>query len=136
MTEQIRTGGIHHATLTVADVHRSASFYTGHLGFQTVVEFDGKVALSNGSLLLVVAPAPDPARAIPGDCFDENRIGLDHISFSVAGRDDLENAARVLDEAGVERGEIKDLGPAFGIYVMAMRDPDNIQIELTAPHDS
>jgi len=136
MAEQIRTGGVHHATLTVSDVQRSAEFYKTYLGFQMVVAFEGKIALSNGSLLLVVAPAPDPTQATPDDRFNENRIGLDHISFSVASRDELEAAARLLDDAGVERGEIKDLGPAFGIYVMALRDPDNIQLELTAPHSS
>lgn len=136
MAVQIETGGVHHLTLTVSDVRRSADFYTGNLGFQTVVEFDSKIALSNSSLLLVLAPPPDPAQAINGDRFNENRIGLDHVSFSVGSRDDLEAAAGLLDDAGVERGEIRDLGPAFGIYVMALRDPDNIQLELTAPHQS
>lgn len=136
MAVQIETGGVHHLTLTVSDVHRSADFYTGNLGFQTVVEFDSKIALSNSSLLLILAPPPDPAQAINGDRFNENRIGLDHVSFSVGSRDDLEAAAGLLDDAGVKRGEIRDLGPAFGIYVMALRDPDNIQLELTAPHES
>lgn len=31
-------------------------------------------------------------------------------------------------------GEVRDLGAGFGIYVMALRAPDNIQIELTAPY--
>lgn len=136
MAVQIETGGVHHLTLTVSDVRRSAEFYTGNLGFRQVVEFDSKIALSNGSLLLVLAPPPDPAQAINDDRFNENRIGLDHVSFSVGSRDDLEAGARLLDGAGVERGEIRDLGPAFGIYVMALRDPDNIQLELTAPHEN
>lgn len=42
--------------------------------------------------------------------------------------------AAYLDGQGVVRGEIKDLGPGFAIYVMAVRDPDNIQLELTAPY--
>lgn len=28
----------------------------------------------------------------------------------------------------------KDLGPGLGIYVLAFRDPDNVQLELTAPY--
>ena len=136
MTEQIKTGGVHHVTLTVSDVNRSADFYNAQLGFQTVVAFDSKIALSNGSLLLVLAPPSDPAQATTHDRFNENRIGLDHMSFSVGDRTELEKAAHRLDAADVERGEIRDLGPAFGIYVMAMRDPDNIQIELTAPHEN
>ena len=36
--------------------------------------------------------------------------------------------------AKVSHGEVRDLGPDLGIYVLAFRDPDNIQIELTAPY--
>jgi hypothetical protein len=32
----------------------------------------------------------------------------------------------------VPHGEITDLGDAFGMYILAFRDPDNIQLELTA----
>jgi glyoxylase I family protein len=36
------------------------------------------------------------------------------------------------DQQGITHGEIKTLA-GFGIYVLPFRDPDNIQIELTAP---
>ncbi len=92
------------------------------------------VFLSNGSVGLGLGPHPDPANAAPGDRFDENRVGLDHLSFGVGSRDELEQAARVLDERGVPRGEMKDLGAAFGLYILAFRDPDNVQLELSAPY--
>ena len=38
----------------------------------------------------------------------------------------------VLDEHHVSHGEIVDLA-ALAIYVLMFRDPDSIQIELTAP---
>ena len=41
---------------------------------------------------------------------------------------------QLFDAEGISHGEIKDLGPGLGIYVLAFRDPDNIQLELTAPH--
>lgn len=126
----IATGTMHHLCLTVGDVGRAREFYTELLGFQVVMEFGPKVLLSNGSLVLALAPAPD--RPLAGDRFDENRIGLDHLSLGVASRADLDRAAQLLDERGVSRGEIKDLGP-LGIAVLAFRDPDNIQLELTAP---
>jgi glyoxylase I family protein len=134
MSQQVNTGAVHHVTLTVSDVKRSTAFYTNLLGFQVAVEFEPRIALSNGTLLLVLTPPPDPAQAIPGDRFDENRIGLDHISLAVKDLAELQAAAALLDENGVTRGEIKDLGPGFGINVMAVRDPDNIQLELTAPY--
>lgn len=135
MSRIISTGAAHHVTLTVSDIKRSTEFYTRYLGFQVAVEFDPRIALSNGSLLLVLTPPPDPAKAIPGDQFDENRIGLDHFSLAVADLTELEAAAVLLDKDGITRGEIKDLGPGFGIHVMAVRDPDNIQLELTAPYN-
>ncbi|MGH7266760.1 MAG: hypothetical protein ACREMB_18205 [Candidatus Rokuibacteriota bacterium] len=52
----------------------------------------------------------------------------------MASRENLEDAVRVLDADGVPHGEIKDLGAEFALYVVAFRDPDNVQLELTAPY--
>lgn len=134
MKNQIATGGIHHLRLTVTDVERAREFYTGVLGFQVAMELPSGVVLSNGSVMVGLGPAPDPDRAISGDRFDENRVGLDHLSFSVGSRDELEQAVRIFDERGIPHGEITDLGPDFGIYILAFRDPDNTQLELTAPY--
>ena len=79
-------------------------------------------------------PAARPKRAPRGDSFDENRVGLDHLSFSVASRADLERAARLFDEHGVTHGEIEDTGPGMRLYMLSFRDPDNTQLELTAPY--
>jgi catechol 2,3-dioxygenase-like lactoylglutathione lyase family enzyme len=132
MADQISTQNIHHITLTVSDVARSVEFYTSLFNFQQAAEFGSRVLLSNNSFALVLTPAPDAAQAIPNDRFNENRIGLDHVSLNVASMADMEAAVQKLDAHGVEHGEIKPLEP-FGIAVLAMRDPDNIQIELTAP---
>lgn len=134
MAKQIETGAIHHLTLTVTDIERAREFYTSLLGFQVAMMFGPRAILSNGTVILVLTPPPDPTRAISDDHFNENRVGLDHVSFGVSSRDELEQAVRLFDEQGVSHGEIKDLGPDLGIYVLAFRDPDNIQIELTAPY--
>lgn len=131
-----QTGTVHHITLTISDMARSIDFYTSHLGFEKVVEFGERVVLSNGQLLLVLGPPPEPAKAVTGDVFNENRIGLDHVSLLVQDKATLEATAAYLDQQGIVRGEIKDLGSGFGIYVMVVRDPDNIQLELTAPYAS
>jgi glyoxylase I family protein len=129
----IPTGAVNHITLTVTDRDRAREFYTGMLGFQFLMEFGPKYLLSNGSVILALNLSPDPARAIADDQFDENRVGLDHVSFNVSSHEVLEQASQIFDERGISHGEIKDLGD-LGIYVMAFRDPDNIQLELTAPH--
>lgn len=138
----IELGGIHHLRLTVTDVARSREFYTSLLGFDVAVESPpaddpsaaalypvlwGGVVMVRGSLLMGLRPV-----APAGDRFDEDRVGLDHLSFSVASRDDLERAVRLFDERGVPHGPIITL-EGFGIHVLPFRDPDNIQIELTAP---
>ncbi len=132
MSTPIITSHVHHVTLTVRDVNRSRQFYLDLFNFQFVTDFGPRAILSNGSLLLVLAPPPDPDQARPDDQFSENRVGLDHLSLSVATRADLDAALQTFDERGILHGEIKPLEP-FGIAVLAFRDPDNIQIELTAP---
>ncbi len=134
MAHEIMTGGVHHIQLTVSDVSNSCEFYTSLLGFKSQREIPRGMMLSNGSVTLVVSLASNPTRAQKGDRFDENRIGLDHISFAVKNREELEKAEDILQERGIPHGEIEDMGQSFAIYVLALRDPDGIQIELTAPY--
>lgn len=135
MTTHISTGAVHHLRLTVSNFERSRQFYIGVLGFQVAMELGANgVLLTNGSVLLGLGNPPFLDRAIVNDRFDENRIGLDHLSLSVPNRQALDQAARDLEAHGIPHGEVKDLGPAFGIYVLIFRDPDNIQLELTAPY--
>lgn len=130
MTDSITMGAVHHLALTVTDLERAQEFYTGLLGFQAVMELSPtRVLLSNGSAILALQGS-DPSR----DRFNEQRVGLDHLSFGVSSHAELEAAARLFDQRGVPHGEIKDLGAALQLYVLAFRDPDNIQLELAAPY--
>ncbi len=130
----VPTGGVHHLALTVTDAARSREFYTKYLGFNHLMDLGQKVIMSNGTLILAINPPPDPAQALPNDAFSEHRVGLDHLSFSVGSHADLEAAAALFDADGISHGTINDLGEyGLPIYVMAFRDPDNIQLELTAP---
>ncbi len=130
MEDRIKLAGVHHFALRVTEFTRSVAFYRDVFGFQPILEVPGLVLISNGTLVIGLRDQ----EAGSGDRFDEFRVGLDHISFTLGSRDELEQAARTLDQRGVPRGEIRDLGPSLPIYVMAVRDPDNIQLELTAPH--
>ncbi len=128
---EVTTNAINHIALTVSDREHACEFYTNVLGFKFITEFGPKYLLSNGTVILALAQAPDAGHAIPNDRFDENRIGLDHVSFNVGGRKELERALKVFDERGISHGEIKEL-TGLGVDVLAFRDPDNIQLELTA----
>jgi len=142
MAGHIELGGLHHLRLTVTDIERSREFYTGLLGFNVAAEAPksedpksdpsypvlwGGVVMARGNYLLGLRPV-----AAKGDQFDEDRVGLDHLSFSLESRSALDEAIRVLDERGVPRGEVREL-TSFGICVLSFRDPDNIQLELTSP---
>ena len=138
----INLGPIHHMRLTVTDIARSRDFYTRLLGFGIAAESPppddpsagavypvlwGGIVMTRGNLLLGLRPV-----APAGDRFNEDRVGLDHLSFSVGSRAELEQARAVFDQNGVVHGDITELA-SFGIYILAFRDPDNVQLELTAP---
>lgn len=133
MTHAVALDGIHHIALTVSDVAASTDFYVRHFGFQLVMDLGVRRILSNGKFVLSVTLPLDKNAPVPAnDRFSENRVGLDHVSFSVAGLAEMEMAAAYFDTQGIVHGEIHLLAP-FGLYVMAVRDPDNIQLELSAP---
>src|ERR1700739_340038 len=105
MPGQVTAGPVHHLRLTVTDIQRSRQFYTSLLGFQVAVESPlpgdpseaeafrilfGGWCTGRGDVVMGLRPmAPE------GDRFDPDRVGLDHLSFSVASHDDLEQALRL-----------------------------------------
>jgi glyoxylase I family protein len=142
MTGQIELGEIHHLRLTVTDIERSRDFYTKFLGFNVAAAAPdsddpksdpsypvlwGGIVMARGNYLLGLRPV-----AARSDRFDEDRVGLDHLSFSVGSRAALNKAIELLDENHVPHGEVRELA-SFGICVLPFRDPDNIQLELTSP---
>src|SRR4051812_3289557 len=135
MADPISLGTVSHVALTITDLARSRQFYTGILGFGLMAELGpSRVLLTNGSTILALTLPSDTSQAAPeNDRFHENRCGLDHLSFNVGSRADLENAVAVFDANGIPHGTINDLsGAGLPLYVLAFRDPDNIQLEMTA----
>lgn len=140
-------GPVHHIRMAVTDVQRSQAFYTDVLGFDVAVDappppddesheaivdsLQGGVILMHQGMFFGLRPVDDE-RADAADRFDPFRVGLDHISFGVPTRADLDAATRLLDERGVEHGPIRDLVP-LGLSFLAFFDPDGIALELTAP---
>ena len=122
MSTQITTNGVHHIRLIVTDPIRSRDFYTSLLNFTVAAELPPGFVLTNGHILLGVTPPWDMSQAIADDHFSPHRVGLDHLSFSVADRAELERAAALFEEHGVEHGEVRDL-PPFGITILSFSDP-------------
>ena len=138
----IDTTGIHHVRLTVTNLERSRAFYTDVLGFEVVAESPGSpddpavrddpaqlyggVVFHTNGILFGLRPVADA-----DDVFASERVGLDHLSFTVPSRDALVAAQDTLEERGVPHGEVRDL-PGFGIAILSFSDPDGVHLELTA----
>ncbi len=120
--------GFSHINLTVSDRERAAAWWHDVMGFTVVSRWRGDTfdvsTLMHPSGLVVSVVAHD---APEGGVFDERRIGLDHLAFQVADRDELQRWVAHLDANGVAHTGIADMsyGPT-----LVFRDPDNIQLEL------
>ena len=123
--------GISHIDLTVTNRDRSERFYTDVLGFEVVKRVDKpefRLADMRHPGLATEVCVRQPATN-DGARFDELRTGLDHLSFEVATRAELERWQEHLDRHGVPYTPIIDA--SYGA-VLVFRDPDNIQLELMA----
>lgn len=118
---------IHHVVLTISDFDQTLKFYRDLLGFE--VE---EVKWEGGQMLFFkVGDATvwflKHGETAPNDRFSETRIGLDHLSFKVDSLEELQALADKLVAAGVNtKGVEQFMG---GNNYMALRDPDNIQLE-------
>jgi glyoxylase I family protein len=124
---------LNHVALTVRDLSVSVPWYEDLFDADPVLDEDTDpnfhhtvYLLGNGTMIGLHQHAT-PA---PAEGFSEFRVGLDHISFGVADRGELEKWARRLDELGVDHGGIKDATYGSGV---SFRDPDGIALEFFAP---
>ena len=138
--------GFSHVRLTVTDIQRSKAFYQTLLGPDLAFDFSDRVdepgvredpaqlyggcGFALGSQLLGLRPVADA-----GDSFRSTRVGLDHVSLNLASMDELKTAIGRLDDAGIEHGELIDLGE-MGMAIVSVQDPDDINLELSAATNS
>lgn len=124
---------IHHVSLTVTDLERSVQWYKDVLGLVELMREehpDGNghaIILGKPDFSMCVGLHTHSANA--SEPCSETRTGLDHVSFGVARRADLDDWAAHLEKLDVVRSPINDQP---GYSVLVFRDPDNIQLELIA----
>ncbi len=138
----INSNGYAHVRLTVTDIARSKKFYDDVFGWPAQIDMSHEVneagttedpqKFYGGTVYLTPSGALFGLRPVGDRTFDSTATGLDHVSFTVDSRDDLEAAVRGLDELGIAHGEIIDLEGA-GLAILSFQDPDDINLELTAP---
>lgn len=134
----IATGAFAHIRLTVTDIDRSRAFYDDVFGLPVALEVptDADDATREqlgwlfGGVVYQLGDALFGLRPVATDSFEEDRVGLDHLSFAVTARSDLDAAVTLLDERGIAHEGVKDIGTG---YILEFRDPDNIALELFAP---
>jgi len=123
---------IHHLTLTVTDVDRSAQWYQALLGAAVAVRRVGpgwtrvRMQWPSGLVIGVTAHEETPA----AERFDHRHVGLDHVGLACSGEPEVRQWAEQLDRVGAPRGPIEDV--AYG-WAVTGRDPDNNPIEFFAP---
>lgn len=133
--------GFSHVRLTVTDLARSRAFYDDLFGWDVAYEMPpdadestrDQLAFLYGGIIYAFPGGLFGLRPVaPGsDAFSEDRVGLDHLSFSLSSMDDLRSAVEDLDRSGVPHEDLKDLGE---VSILQFRDPDGVALELSAPN--
>ncbi len=133
--------GFAHVRLTVTDLARSRAFYDDLFGWDVAFEVPPdaddatreQLAFLYGGIIYAFPGGLFGLRPVAegSDSFSEDRVGLDHLSLSLASLEDLRSAVEVLDSSGVPHEQIKDLGE---VSMLEFRDPDGVALELSAPN--
>jgi glyoxylase I family protein len=125
--------GFSHVALTVTELERSKQWYADVLGWQPLIEgvdeHDIRFAfgvLAGGEVGVGLRQHPDD----DSSSFSARNTGLDHISFAVASRADLEAWAHDFGSKGITFSPIVDA--PYGA-VLSFKDPDDIALEAFAP---
>jgi glyoxylase I family protein len=121
---------LHHVGFSVRDIDASSDWYTRLFDLTLVAEMDDpapmKVFMTPDVQAIDLRQDPKISR----ERFTQEVVGLDHVGFVVANRDELETWRERLATHQVEFSEIVE--SPFGWH-LNFRDPDGIQLEFFLP---
>ncbi|MCP4329625.1 MAG: VOC family protein [Alphaproteobacteria bacterium] len=134
MSENAVTQGAHHIGLTVPDLASTRAFFVDTLGYEQLGEVPDypAVFLSDGTTMITLWQAVDPATAVPFD--RKNIIGMHHFALKVENADVLETLHDKLAKTdGVEiEFAPESLGGGATQHMMCFI-PGGIRMEFIAP---
>lgn len=120
--------GLHHAALSVKDLDASIEWYRDVLGLEETFRRESETQR------VVVMRFPGLRQTLglvehtgPGVAFSPANVGLDHLAFSVASKEELEAWPGRLDERGVTHSGAVET--PFG-GMLNFKDPDGIALAL------
>ncbi len=118
--------GIHHIKLTVKNLAKSQEFYSKLPGFELVASHPNFVMFQVSKKFYL--GLTDHNQKLKDTVFSEFNVGMDHVSFELSSIEDLDEVTNFLDQEKIAHGELEKL--SNDSYVLAFRDPDNIQLEF------
>lgn len=137
MTETVDrtiTRGAHHIGLTVPNLDKTRNFFLETLGYDQVGEVPDYPAcfLSDGTLMITLWQATNPANAVPFD--RKNVIGLHHLALQVDSDklDSLYEKLNRTDDVDIEFSP-EPLGD-LPVRHMMVNIPGGIRVEFLAPN--
>lgn len=126
--------GIHHAGLTVRDIVASEQWYSRVLGLSRA--FVERHDNDTGYAVVLTRPGTSLFLGLDhhGDAdqemFNESRTGLDHLSFRVDSRAEIDVWAAHFDSLGVSRAPVHEVAEPVRYALIVFRDLDGIQLEV------
>ena len=124
-------GPITHVAITVRDIDVSAPWYTALIGAAPVLDEDTgpfrHAVFAVGGTLLGLHEFPEGIDEVP---FSPRRLGVDHVSFAAADRNELLAWERRLTDMVVPHGPIVDAHYGSGL---SFKDPDGLPLEIFCP---
>jgi catechol 2,3-dioxygenase-like lactoylglutathione lyase family enzyme len=128
-------GYLHHIELYVSNLKRSIDFwgwFLDELGYEPFQEWESGRSWRMGEMYMVFVQAETRFLDIP---YHRGRVGLNHLAFHAASRQQVDEIARKLRGRGVTI-LYADKHPFAGgkdHYALYFEDPDRMKVELVAP---
>lgn len=121
--------GFHHASLSVGDLERSTAWYERIFDLVPLFQERGDARRAVVYRLPGTSSMLGLVEHVDGDAsaFRADRVGLDHLAFSVPTRRAIEGWAEHLAAQGIEHSGVIEIPTGA---ILNFRDPDGIQLAI------